>query len=67
MNRTMNHFGKDVYQREDLEGSEHQMMIKENALKDDASNIGRSVAGSEMIYQEREPAYIGQDAGNRPT
>ena len=43
------------------------MMIKENALKDDASNIGRSVAGSEMIYQEREPAYIGQDAGNRPT
>ena len=27
-------------------------------MKDDASNLGRSQLGSEMIYQERENAYL---------
>ena len=47
------------------EAVEQRLFNNEAPVKDDVSNIGRSVAGSEMVYQEREAALIGKDLDDK--
>jgi len=42
------------------EKGEERLFMNEAAVRDDASNIGRSIKGSDIMYQEREAALIGQ-------
>ena len=51
-------FGDDVSIAPSREDAAMRLFNAENAIIDNASNIGRSAEGSEMIYQERENAYL---------
>lgn len=54
-------YGRDIDDPNNKEGEEINMFHQEAAIKDDASNIGRSRKGSHIEYQEREEAFVGKD------
>ena len=43
------------------EAEQERLFNAESAIRDDVSNIRRSVHGSDMVYQEKEAAVIGND------
>lgn len=54
-------YGRDVEDPNLKEGEEVRTFIQDAPIKDDASNIGRSRKGSQLEYQEREVAFVGND------
>lgn len=51
-------YGNDIEDPNQKELGEIRAFNPEAAIKDDVSNLGRSVVGSELIYQEREAAMM---------
>ena len=58
MQREQHLYGDDVSHVPSRQADAERLFNAEFAIKDDASNIGRSAIGSEMMYQEREDAYL---------
>jgi hypothetical protein len=50
-----------VEQPDAKEAEQERLFNAESAIRDDVSNIRRSVHGSDMVYQEKEAAVIGND------
>ena len=64
MRQTNPHFGDDIPDPNQKEAQAERAFNAESAVGDNVSNIRRSVHGSDMVYQEKEQAMIGNDVND---
>lgn len=63
MERSDRVYGRDIDDPNEMKAPTEYgfQQVEAPVVKDTVSNMGRSYKGSELVYQEKDDAYIGKD------